>query len=68
MPGTWLHRGGLKRETESLIGDQNNIIRTNYVKARISKTIRELQMLTWWRETARYRESQNERDIERERE
>ena len=38
---TWLRKGNLKRETESLlIAAQNNAIRTNYVKARIDKTQR----------------------------
>ena len=36
---TWLKKGNLKRETESLlIAAQNNAIRTNHVKARIDKT------------------------------
>ena len=36
---TWLRRGNLKRETESLlIAAQNNAIRTNYIKAKIDKT------------------------------
>ena len=36
---TWLKKGNLKRETESLlIAAQDNDIRTNYVKARIDKT------------------------------
>ena len=35
---TWLRKGNLKRETESLlIAEQNNAIRTNHVKARIDK-------------------------------
>ena len=36
---TWLKKGNLKRETESLlIAAQNNAIRTNHIKARIDKT------------------------------
>ena len=36
---TWLRKGNLKRETESLlIAAQNNAIRTNHIKARIDKT------------------------------
>ena len=36
---TWLQNGNLKRETESLIvAAQNQIIRTNLVKARIDKS------------------------------
>ena len=35
---TWLRKGNLKRETESiLIATQNNAIRTNYLKAKIDK-------------------------------
>ena len=36
---TWLGKGNLKRETESLlIAAQENAIRTNHIKARIDKT------------------------------
>ena len=36
---TWLRKGNLKRETESLLmAAQNNAIRTNRIKARIDKT------------------------------
>ena len=36
---TWLRKGNLKRETESLlIAAQNNAIRTNHINARIDKT------------------------------
>ena len=36
---TWLRKGKFKRETESiLIAAQNNVIKTNYIKARIDKT------------------------------
>ncbi len=36
---TWLRKGNLKRETESLlIAAQDNVIRTNHMKARIDKT------------------------------
>ena len=36
---TWLRKGNLKRETKSLlIGEQDNAIRTNHIKARIDKT------------------------------
>ena len=36
---TWLRKGNLKRETESLlIATQDNAIRTNHIKARIYKT------------------------------
>ena len=36
---TWLRKGNLKRETESLlIAAQGNAIRTNHIKARIDKT------------------------------
>ena len=36
---TWLRKGNLKRETESLlIAAQDNSIRTNHIKARIDKT------------------------------
>ena len=36
---TWLRKGNFQRETESLlIAAQNNAIRTNHIKARISKT------------------------------
>ena len=36
---TWLSKGNIKRETESLlITAQNNAIRTNQIKARIDKT------------------------------
>ena len=37
---TWLRKGNLKRETESLLrAAQVNAIKTNYVKARIDKTL-----------------------------
>ena len=33
---TWLRKGNLKRETESLIiAAQNNALRTNYIKAKL---------------------------------
>ena len=36
---TWLRKGNLKRETESLlIATQDNAIRNNHIKARIDKT------------------------------
>ena len=36
---TWLRKGNLKRERESLLmAAQNNAIRTNHIKARIDKT------------------------------
>ena len=36
---TWLRKGNLKRETESLpMAAPNNAIRTNYIKAKIDKT------------------------------
>ena len=36
---TWQRKGNLKREKESLlISVQNNVIRTNHIKARIDKT------------------------------
>ena len=36
---TWLRKGNLKREMESfLIAAQNNVIRTNHIKARIDQT------------------------------
>ena len=36
---TWLRKGNLKRETESLLmAAQNSAIRTNHIKARIDKT------------------------------
>ena len=36
---TWLRKGNLKRETESLLmAAQNSAIRTNHLKARIDKT------------------------------
>ena len=36
---TWLRKGNLKRETESLIiAAQDNAIRTNYIKAKIDRT------------------------------
>ena len=36
---TWLRKGNLKRESESLLmAAQNNAIRTNYVKSKIDKT------------------------------
>ena len=36
---TWLRKGNLKTETESLqIAAQDNAIRTNHIKARIDKT------------------------------
>ena len=36
---TWLRKGNFKRETESLLMvAQNNVIRTNHIKARIDKT------------------------------
>ena len=36
---TWLRKGNLKRETESLLkAAQNNAIRINHIKARIDKT------------------------------
>ncbi len=36
---TWLRKGNLKREMESLlIATQDNAIRTNHIKARIDKT------------------------------
>ena len=35
---TWLRKGNLKRETESLlIATENNAIRTNHIKARIDE-------------------------------
>ena len=42
---TWLRRGNLKRETESLIiTAQNNALRTNYIKAKIDKTQQTLNL------------------------
>ena len=39
IPWSWLRKGNLKRETESLrIPAQNNAIRTSHIKARIDKT------------------------------
>ena len=39
MTNTWLRKGNLKRETESLlIATQDNTIRTNHIIARIDKT------------------------------
>ena len=36
---TWLRKGNLKRETESLLmAAQNNAIRTSHIKVRIDKT------------------------------
>ena len=36
---TWLRKGNLKKETESLlIAAQNNPIKTNHIKVRIDKT------------------------------
>ena len=36
---TWLRKGNLKRESESLlIAAEKNAIRTNYVKAKIERT------------------------------
>ena len=36
---TWLRKSNLKRETESLLIEaQDNVIRTNHIKARIDKT------------------------------
>ena len=36
---TWQRKGDFKRETESLlIAAQNNVVRTNHIKARIDKT------------------------------
>ena len=36
---TWLRKGNLKRDTESLLkAAQNNAIWTNYIKVRIDKT------------------------------
>ena len=36
---TWLRKGNLKRETESLlIAAQNDAVKTNHIKARIDKT------------------------------
>ena len=36
---TWLRKGNLKRETETLlIAEQNNAVMTNHIKARIDKT------------------------------
>ena len=38
---TWLRKGNFKRETESLlIAAQDNVVRTNHIKARIDKTQR----------------------------
>ena len=37
---TWLRKGNLKRETDSLLmAAQNSTIRTNHIKARIDKTL-----------------------------
>ena len=35
---TWLREGNFKRETESLLIAQNNVIRTNHIEAKIDKT------------------------------
>ena len=40
MTWTWLRRGNLKREKESQkIALQNNLIKTNYIKAQIDNTL-----------------------------
>ena len=45
---TWLRKGYLKRETESLlIAAQNNAIRTDYDKAKIDKTQQNCRCRLW---------------------
>ena len=45
---TWLRKGNLKRETESLlIAVQENAIRTNHIKARIDKTQQNSKCRLW---------------------
>ena len=45
---TWLRKGNLKRETESLlIAAQENVIRTNHIKARIDKTQQNSKCRLW---------------------
>ena len=45
---TWLRKGNLKRETESLLtAAQNNAIRTNHIKARIDKTQQNSRCRLW---------------------
>ena len=45
---TWLRKGNLKRETESLpIAAQNNAIRTNHIKVRIDKTQQNSKCRLW---------------------
>ena len=45
---TWLRKGNLMRETESLlIAAQNNAIRTNHIKARIDKTQQNSKCWLW---------------------
>ena len=47
---TWLRKGKLKRETESLlIVAQNSVIRTNYIKAKIDKT-QQIRSCRLWRD------------------
>ena len=49
---TWLRKGNLKRETESLlITAQDNALRTNYIKARIDKTQQSSKCRLWSNET-----------------
>ena len=45
---TWLRKGNLKKETESLlIAAQDNAIRTNHIKARIDKTQQNSKCRLW---------------------
>ena len=45
---TWLRKGNLKRETESLrVAAKNNAIRTNHIKARIDRTQQNSRCRLW---------------------
>ena len=45
---TWLRKENLKRDTENLlIAAQTNAIRTNYIKRRIEKSLKNIRYRLW---------------------